>query len=187
MRISTDGHKYLGGHIGSEQGKNEYVQSLLESWSNQLSDIAKYEPQTLPSCLDSVTDLPTISARFQIFNNNCSRLTTSSTLNCFLHSRTAEIFPCKIVSYLRCQHVWEVLAYPFSRICVSWGLRIPKRYVRALQRRSSSRIMSEKTDLPSQPREYVVVMRGKRDTKSSSNFCDRTCRQNRFAPMTLLS
>ena len=31
MRISTDGHKYLGGHIGSEQGKNEYVQSLLES------------------------------------------------------------------------------------------------------------------------------------------------------------
>jgi hypothetical protein len=48
VRISTDGHKYLGGHIGSEQGKNEYVQSLLESWSNQLrvlSDIAKYEPQ----------------------------------------------------------------------------------------------------------------------------------------------
>ena len=27
VRISTDGHKYLGGHFGSEQGKNEYIYS----------------------------------------------------------------------------------------------------------------------------------------------------------------
>ena len=186
MRISTDGHKYLGGHFGSEQGKNEYIQSLLERWPTQLRVLSHMRSMSLkqptpPSCPDSVTDLPTISARFQIFNINCSRLTTSSTLNCFLHSRPAEIFPCK--------HVWEVLAYPFYRICVPWSLRIPKRYVRALQRRSSSRIMSEKTYLPSQSREYVVVwlMRGKRDTKSSSNFFDQPCQQNRFAPMTLLS
>ncbi|CAB4006460.1 Hypothetical predicted protein [Paramuricea clavata] len=112
VRISTDGHKYLGGYFGSEQGKNEYIRSLLERWSNQLrvlSDMRSMslKQPTLPSCPDSVTDLPTISARFQIFNINCSRLTTSSTLNCFLQSRPAEIFPCKIVSYLRCQHFWE--------------------------------------------------------------------------------
>jgi hypothetical protein len=49
VRLSTDGHKYLGGHIDSEQGNNEYIlRSLLQSWSNLLrvlSDIAKCESQ----------------------------------------------------------------------------------------------------------------------------------------------
>ena len=48
VRISTNGHKYLGGYIGSEDGKAEYVRSLVTRWCDQihvLSEFAKLQPQ----------------------------------------------------------------------------------------------------------------------------------------------
>ena len=48
VRISTNGHKYLGGYIGSEEGKAEYVRSLVTRWCDQiheLSEFAKLQPQ----------------------------------------------------------------------------------------------------------------------------------------------
>ena len=54
VQITTDGHKYLGGYIGSDVGKQAYVKSLVDTsalvdtWCSQLrklSDIAKHEPQ----------------------------------------------------------------------------------------------------------------------------------------------
>ena len=48
VRMSTNGHKYLGGYIGSEEGKAEYVPSLVTRWCDQihvLSEFAKLQPQ----------------------------------------------------------------------------------------------------------------------------------------------
>ncbi len=48
VRITCDGHKYLGGFTGSVDGKNTYVHSLVDRWCrqlHQLSKIAKHEPQ----------------------------------------------------------------------------------------------------------------------------------------------
>ena len=48
VRISTNGHKYLGGYVGSEEGKAEYVRSLVTKWCDQihvLSEFAKLQPQ----------------------------------------------------------------------------------------------------------------------------------------------
>ena len=46
--MTVDGHKYLDGCIGSDEGKRDYVRSLVDGWCSQLhtlSDIAKHEPQ----------------------------------------------------------------------------------------------------------------------------------------------
>ena len=47
VRISSNGHKYLGGYIGLEEGKAEYVRSLVTRWCDQfhvLSEFAKLQP-----------------------------------------------------------------------------------------------------------------------------------------------
>ena len=44
----SEGRKYLGGYIGSEDGWDEYADELVNSWCGQLmvlSKIAKTEPQ----------------------------------------------------------------------------------------------------------------------------------------------
>ena len=46
--ITTDGHKYFGGFIGSDEGKSDYIRSLLRKGGDQLlvlSEIAKFQPQ----------------------------------------------------------------------------------------------------------------------------------------------
>ena len=48
IQITTEGRKYLGGFIGTEEGKVRYVKNLVDDWCNQLlklSEIAKSEPQ----------------------------------------------------------------------------------------------------------------------------------------------
>ena len=48
INITTDGRKYLGGFIGKQEGKEKYVQELVDEWVNQLTvltKIAKTEPQ----------------------------------------------------------------------------------------------------------------------------------------------
>ena len=48
INITTEGRKYLGGYIGSEDGWDEYADELVNSWCGQLmvlSKIAKTEPQ----------------------------------------------------------------------------------------------------------------------------------------------
>ena len=48
VRISSEGHKYLGGYLGSDDGKDKYIDSLVSKWCQQihvLSEIAKYQPQ----------------------------------------------------------------------------------------------------------------------------------------------
>lgn len=48
INITTDGRKYLGGFVGTEEAKIEYVTELRDEWINQLvvlSEIAKSEPQ----------------------------------------------------------------------------------------------------------------------------------------------
>ena len=56
VKITTEGQKYLGGFIGTESGKNEYIQDKIESWVKQLetlSIIAQYEPQAAYSAFVS--------------------------------------------------------------------------------------------------------------------------------------
>ena len=56
VRISTNGHKYLGGYIGSEEGKAEYVRSLVTRWCDQihvLSEFAKLQPKAAYAALVS--------------------------------------------------------------------------------------------------------------------------------------
>ena len=46
--ITTEGHEYLGGFIGSEKGRSDYVNCLIRRLCNQLevlSDIARFKPQ----------------------------------------------------------------------------------------------------------------------------------------------
>ena len=48
VRITTVGRKYLGGFVGTEAGKIDYVDSLMKEWIYQLQElckIAKSEPQ----------------------------------------------------------------------------------------------------------------------------------------------
>ena len=48
VNITVEGRKYLGGFIGTIEGKEKYVKKLVQKWSKQLitlSSIAKFEPQ----------------------------------------------------------------------------------------------------------------------------------------------
>ena len=48
IKITIDGRKYLGGFVGTGEGKSEYVGELVSDWIGQLevlSEIAKSEPQ----------------------------------------------------------------------------------------------------------------------------------------------
>jgi hypothetical protein len=48
IKITTEGRKYLGGFIGSEDGQSKYVEGLVDTWCDQLtllSKIARSEPQ----------------------------------------------------------------------------------------------------------------------------------------------
>eukprot|EP00794_Sanderia_malayensis_P014696 gene14696-biopygen11793 len=56
IQITTEERKYLGGFIGSKEGKDSYVSSLVSSWCDQLkvlSRIAKSEPQSAYSAFVS--------------------------------------------------------------------------------------------------------------------------------------
>ena len=49
VQITTEGRKYLGGFVGTPEGKKKYVEELCEEWISQLeqlSSIAKCEPQS---------------------------------------------------------------------------------------------------------------------------------------------
>jgi hypothetical protein len=48
VQITVEGRKYLGGHVGTEEGGRKYFQELCEEWAYQLEElslIAKCEPQ----------------------------------------------------------------------------------------------------------------------------------------------
>lgn len=48
VNITTEGRKYLGGFVGTEEGSEKYVKSLMKDWLDELerlSKIAKSEPQ----------------------------------------------------------------------------------------------------------------------------------------------
>ena len=48
VNITIEGRKYLGGFVGTKEGKENYVRELVEEWVSQLdvlSEIAKSEPQ----------------------------------------------------------------------------------------------------------------------------------------------
>ena len=48
INITTQGRKYLGGFIGTEEARMQYAQSLVKKWVNQLNnlaEIARSEPQ----------------------------------------------------------------------------------------------------------------------------------------------
>ena len=48
IQITTEGRKYLGGFIGTQEGRENYVKQLVDEWMSQLSElsiIAKSEPQ----------------------------------------------------------------------------------------------------------------------------------------------
>ena len=48
INITTEGRKYLGGYVGTEEGRRKYFQELCEEWCSQLevlSKIARTEPQ----------------------------------------------------------------------------------------------------------------------------------------------
>ena len=56
IHITTEGRKYLGGFIGTQEGKKKYVSQLVEEWVSQLSElskIAKTEPQAAYSAFTS--------------------------------------------------------------------------------------------------------------------------------------
>ena len=47
----TDGHKYLGGYIGSEEGKAEYIRSLVTRWCDQIHVLSEFANlQTQAAC-----------------------------------------------------------------------------------------------------------------------------------------
>ena len=48
VKITTEGRKYLGGHVGTVEGTERYVKNLVQEWIEQLEKltaIAKSEPQ----------------------------------------------------------------------------------------------------------------------------------------------
>ena len=48
INITTEGHKYLGGYVGTDDAISKYVDELVDMWITQLDvlvDIAKSEPQ----------------------------------------------------------------------------------------------------------------------------------------------
>ena len=50
LNVTDIGHKYLGSFIGSEEGKNEFIEKKIKHWVNdidELSDIATREPQVV--------------------------------------------------------------------------------------------------------------------------------------------
>ena len=81
VRISTNGHKYLGGYIGSEEGKAEYVRSLVTRWCDQihvLSEFAKLQPQAAHAAFVSgfchrftyyIRTIPEFETEMQQINN----------------------------------------------------------------------------------------------------------------------
>ena len=43
--ITTDGHEYLGGYIGTNEGQSNYTRNLVRKWADQillLSEIARF-------------------------------------------------------------------------------------------------------------------------------------------------
>ena len=47
INITVEGHKYLGGFIGQDSCKKDYVKKLIAKWQTELltlSDIARSEP-----------------------------------------------------------------------------------------------------------------------------------------------
>ena len=77
VNITTEGRKYLGGFIGTNQGKEKHVNNLIEKWSKQLiklSSIAKFEPQAAYTAFVSgfrhrftyhIRTIPDLSAQLQ--------------------------------------------------------------------------------------------------------------------------
>ena len=56
VNITKEGKKYLGGFVGTEDGKTKYIKVLLESWCHDLKElakIAKIEPQAAYSSFTS--------------------------------------------------------------------------------------------------------------------------------------
>ena len=48
MNITTEGRKYLGGCVGTEEGREKCTDSLCKEWIaelEELSKIAQFEPQ----------------------------------------------------------------------------------------------------------------------------------------------
>ena len=45
VSITTDGHKYLGGYIGSDEGKSNYIRTLWIDQLLALCEIVKFQPQ----------------------------------------------------------------------------------------------------------------------------------------------
>ena len=48
INITTEGRKYLGGYVGTEEGSRKYFKELCDEWCSQLeelSKIARTEPQ----------------------------------------------------------------------------------------------------------------------------------------------
>ena len=48
LQISTEGHQYLGGYVGSNDGNLNYMQEKVSKWIQELellSEIARFEPQ----------------------------------------------------------------------------------------------------------------------------------------------
>ncbi len=95
VQITADGHKYLDGYIGSDEGKRMYVKSLVDGWCSRLhtlSEIAKHEPQAAYTAF--VAGFPhrftysTTSEQSPTSNTSSRRLTISSTLSSFLPSQT---------------------------------------------------------------------------------------------------
>ena len=56
IKITVQGHKYLGGHLGNQVGSSRYTMDLAENWCTQLralSAIAKSQPQAAYACFVS--------------------------------------------------------------------------------------------------------------------------------------
>ena len=71
----TTAHTYLGGYIGSDEGKSNYIRSRVRKWADQLlvpSVIAQFQPQAAYTTFVFVIDLYTIYATSLIFKPRCS-------------------------------------------------------------------------------------------------------------------
>ena len=99
VNITTEGRKYLGGFIGTKQGKEKHVNNLVEKWSKQLiqlSSIAKFEPQAAYTAFVSgfrhrltyhIRTIPDLSAQLQnvdhiIDNHFIPAITDGRKLSC---------------------------------------------------------------------------------------------------------
>ena len=53
VQITTEGRKYLGGFIGTQEGRENYVKQLVEEWVSQLSELCKIRTANGDFCLHS--------------------------------------------------------------------------------------------------------------------------------------